>query len=387
MDEEVRLSDEQSRVLELIKEGKNVFITGGAGTGKSYLIKEIYNELKHNSKKTVYLTSSTGVSALNIGGTTLHKYIGCGLAEESAEILYNKLKKNKAALIRIKGTDTIIIDEISMINSEFFNKINYLLQKVMNDDFYFGGKQIIAVGDFFQLPPIFKNKQERTYLFHTDIWRNLFDEIIELKFVFRQKDDTIYSNLLNRIRYGELNIEDEKLLKSRLNIINRQDILSGKTTLNSVPIFYPLRTDAKNLNMEKFDKLKTKKQYNFKTKFEMHGNLSEYVTNNIIQNFKLNSIVDQEIRLKIGTQVMLVANVSMKKGLVNGTIGKIIKFEYSDEDYLPVLLYRNSKGKIKEEIINKYEWKKGNNDKDCIKMIQKHFIKEWGLNINKNQFD
>ena len=249
MDKEMKLSDHQLQALELSKEGRNLFITGGAGTGKSYLIKEIYNELKDDSKN-VYLTSSTGVSALNIGGMTLHKYIGCGLAEESVEILYKKLQKNKPALLRIKNTDVIIIDEISMINAEFFNKINYLLQKVMNDNGnYFGGIQIITVGDFFQLPPIFKNKQEKTYLFNSDIWRNLFDEIIELQFVFRQKDDTIYSNLLNRIRYGELNSEDEKLLRSRLNIIKKEDILGGKTTLNSVPIFYPFRTDAKNLNM------------------------------------------------------------------------------------------------------------------------------------------
>lgn len=135
--------------------GYNLFITGSGGVGKSTLIKYFVHKNKH---KRIGVTSTTGVSALGIGGSTIHSYLGLGCGNFSLDHVYNSIMKNYKAKYNWLKTEILIIDEISMLSSELFDKLNILGQAIRNSDKSFGGIQIILSGDFCQLSPVGSNK-------------------------------------------------------------------------------------------------------------------------------------------------------------------------------------------------------------------------------------
>jgi len=151
------LSREQKFILKTCLVGKSVFFTGAAGTGKTYLLKQIVKSLrsKHNPKF-VYVTAPTGIAACNIGGCTLHSFSGIGLGKESKEKLVTKVLSNSQARQRWLTARVLVIDEISMVSDELFDKLEYIARRVRNNNSPFGGIQIILTGDFFQLPPVQK---------------------------------------------------------------------------------------------------------------------------------------------------------------------------------------------------------------------------------------
>jgi ATP-dependent DNA helicase PIF1 len=144
-------------ILDCIENNQSVFITGPAGTGKTYLIKALQKILREKNINAV-LTSTTGINALSIEGVTIHKFMGIGI-QTSSSYLY-VLKKSpfyKNICHRIMATDVIIIDEISMLRGDTFELINLVLQDVCNTKQPFGGKTMIFTGDFFQIPPVVKS--------------------------------------------------------------------------------------------------------------------------------------------------------------------------------------------------------------------------------------
>ena len=144
------LNKRQQLVYTLITQGKNVFITGGGGVGKSEVVKSFYNQYKNNKK--IAITSTTGASALLIGGTTLHSYLGIGLGTSSIDILSKKIIKRPYLRNRWRDLQILFIDEVSMLSPELFDKINEIAKIVRRIDLPFGGVQIVLSGDFCQLP-------------------------------------------------------------------------------------------------------------------------------------------------------------------------------------------------------------------------------------------
>ncbi|KAA1066118.1 hypothetical protein PGT21_050342 [Puccinia graminis f. sp. tritici] len=223
-----RCSAEQLKVLDLVKLGHNVFFTGSAGVGKSFMLHEVVRVLK-SEKLRVSVTAPTGIAALAIGGCTIHSWARVGLGHGSVHALYNKLiaQKYKSAKFerdtdtnRIWNTDVLIVDEISMLHPDLFEKISILCQAIRKIKKPFGGIQIILSGDFFQLPPVAKDddftcmycgcpkfervgstgeircvkplhkkwddkpcgrvRKESTFCFETPTWRQLNLQVIEL---------------------------------------------------------------------------------------------------------------------------------------------------------------------------------------------------------------
>ena len=188
----VCLSNEQRKVLNLVtEEQKSVFFTGSAGTGKSVLLREIIKSLraKHKTQPDrVAVTASTGLAACNVGGVTLHSFAGIGLGKEDVPELVKKVKRNQKAKTRWMRTKILIVDEISMVDGDLFDKLEAVARIVRNSGRPFGGIQLVITGDFFQLPPVPDYGKVAKFSFDAATWNTSIEHTIGLTQVFRQKD-------------------------------------------------------------------------------------------------------------------------------------------------------------------------------------------------------
>lgn len=190
----ITLSSEQRHVKNLVVEkGQSVFFTGPAGTGKSVLMRAIIQELKKKyarDPERVAVTASTGLAACNIGGMTLHSFAGIGLGKEDVHMLVRKIRRNPKAKSRWLRTKILIIDEISMVDGELFDKLSQIGRIIRNNGRPWGGIQLVITGDFFQLPPVPEEGKQREakFAFDAATWSMSIDHTIGLTEVFRQKD-------------------------------------------------------------------------------------------------------------------------------------------------------------------------------------------------------
>ena len=188
----VFLSDEQQSVLNLVAEQKkSVFFTGSAGTGKSVLLRETIKVLRAKYKKEpdrVAVTASTGLAACNVGGVTLHSFAGIGLGKEAVPELVKKIKRNSKAKMRWMRTKVLIVDEISMVDGDLFDKLEAIARAIRNNGRPFGGIQLVITGDFFQLPPVPDYGRVSKFSFDAATWNTSIEHTIGLTQVFRQKD-------------------------------------------------------------------------------------------------------------------------------------------------------------------------------------------------------
>ena len=148
------LTTEQKTAANIAHNGKSIFISGAAGVGKSHVSKYIIQDLTKNKKRKCSPTAPTGVAAINVGGNTLHSFFGIGLGQGSMSSLVKRVMKKKEVVKRITETDVLLIDEVSMLSSELLETLDGVARQVRNKpEEVMGGMQIVAVGDFFQLPP------------------------------------------------------------------------------------------------------------------------------------------------------------------------------------------------------------------------------------------
>lgn len=209
------LNSEQQAVIEEVNQGKNVFITGMAGTGKSMIIREIQRHLEAKGKK-VAITSLTGMAALLIGkdARTIHSWSGIGTGTRTVDDMFEFIRKCQPKVRDAWRTiNTLIIDEISMMSDEIFEKLDDLGRRLRwKPTVAFGGIQIICLGDFYQLPPI-----NTKFVFESERWNEVIDTIVFLDTIYRQKDP-MFQKILNEVRVGDVSDETDKILKSRLNL-------------------------------------------------------------------------------------------------------------------------------------------------------------------------
>jgi ATP-dependent DNA helicase PIF1 len=188
------LSKEQKHILDMVvNKNQSVFFTGPAGTGKSVLMRAIIAELKKKwlrDPERLAVTASTGLAACNIGGITLHSFAGIGLGKEDVPDLVKKVRRNPKAKARWLRTKTLVIDEISMVDGDLFDKLSQVGRTIRNNGRPWGGIQLVITGDFFQLPPVpdGQQKREAKFAFDAATWSTSIDHTIGLTEVFRQKD-------------------------------------------------------------------------------------------------------------------------------------------------------------------------------------------------------
>lgn len=308
------LDEEQKLAFTIMNStNDNLFITGKAGTGKSFLL-DVF--VRGSRKKTIKL-APTGIAALNIGGATLHSAFGYNNLErielDNINMGTIKLKSEKVRIL--KEVDTIIIDEISMVRADTFDRIDKILRVLNKSAKPFGGKQMIVFGDLFQLPPIAK-WQEHKYLtdyyggiffFNSNAYSNGQFGFIELSTNHRQKDDHAFFDILNRMREGKTTSNDIKELNSRY--------ISDRSELRRILTLFPKKADAERVNKEELEKIQAK-EYLYKARIVYNAKSN--------QNPNLDAAfpITDELRLKRGALVMMVANDSEKRW-VNGTMGVV----------------------------------------------------------------
>ena len=163
----VELSPEQANALDLLRSGENVFLTGGAGSGKSFLIRHYMKEV---DSQELPILASTGAAAVLLGGRTFHSFFGLGIMEGGPDATYERASKDNKLMARLRKVEGVIIDEISMIPGQALMIAEALSQKARESTLPWGGMRIIAVGDFAQLPPVTQTGQ-RDWCFLSQVWK------------------------------------------------------------------------------------------------------------------------------------------------------------------------------------------------------------------------
>lgn len=349
---EQELCGEQLEVLNAAKGGQSIFFTGSAGTGKSHLLRSIIAALPPD---VTFATASTGVAACHIGGTTLHQFAGIGTGEASVERCIQLASKPniRAVWRRCKH---LIIDEISMVHADYFDKIEQVARVVRNCNDPFGGIQLILCGDFFQLPPVSNNVK---FCFQSEQWDKCIQLSFELKKIHRQSDPVLI-DILQSIRIGLASPEiSQKLLATATNTVERDGILATRLCTHTA--------DAAVINSAKLE--------------ELEGESKQFVA--VDNPPGLSSLIDKQspvalkIILKVGAQVMLMKNLNISKGLVNGARGVVVRFE---KDGLPVVRFNASLVKIQQE---KFLSKTAGGT--MLSRVQIPLSLAWAFSIHKSQ--
>ena len=213
---EVKLLPKQQWVVDAVRSGRNVFFSGMAGTGKSYLLEYLIKYVL--PLEGTHVTSSTGLSALNVGGITIHSFSGIRNGEGTKEKLAKMVNDNKGQRKRWQEARTLIIDEISMISGRIFDKLEYVARVVRGNSRPFGGVQLIITGDFFQLPPVDRYEGKISFCFQADSWNNVVQIKLELDQVVRQKDEALI-RILNDTRKGKVTEEMTIKFQSRVGVV------------------------------------------------------------------------------------------------------------------------------------------------------------------------
>lgn len=324
----IQLSAEQRAALKVLRSGVNVFLTGKAGTGKSTVIQEYR---KTSNKPTLYV-APTGIAALNIKGQTIHScfQIPPGAMSDLSPI------SSRRRFDVLRNAQVVIIDEISMVRSDLLTAVDVRLRQVAkgsNSTKPFGGKQLIVVGDFHQLPPVVENDNLYTYLamryggtfaFQTEAWHDARFTTVDLHTIYRQTDDN-YTRLLNCVRVADA---------SALAALNSRMI---KCEDDITPItLSPYRATVDRINQSKLNELESPEHL---------------YTGTVEGKFTKDLPVDRELLLKVGARVMLAANKATSDGTIiysNGELATVMSLSAT------AITVRTDDGKLLK--LNPYTW-------------------------------
>jgi len=364
----------------VLNTGKNIFLTGKAGTGKTTFLQNIVKQ----SKKQTMVVAPTGVAAINAGGMTIHSVFQLPLTafipQENTGIeptnftdwtnLRNLHGMRKEKIQLIKELELLIIDEISMVRADLLDAVDFSLKRYRRNNLPFGGVQVLAIGDLFQLSPVMKdhiwftlkNYYKSGYFFSSQVWQNANALIVELKKIYRQKDET-FVNILNNVRWGEHTAQDIERLNQNYNPNPDKTSVITLTTHNY---------KANNTNSTELNKLKSP-TYTFKAEITGKFNESAYPVN-------------EELTFKTGAQVMFIRN-DVEGEYYNGKTGIITNINYD------VITVKDNEGK--ELKVGKTEWlnSKYTVDKETQK-IKKEDIGSfkqvpiklaWAVTVHKSQ--
>jgi ATP-dependent exoDNAse (exonuclease V) alpha subunit len=297
----------QEKALAILKSGKNVFLTGSAGTVKTYILNQ-YIEFLKERKITVAITASTGIAATHMNGMTIHSWAGIGVKEHLTNANLVSMKSKKYLKDHLEKVKVLVIDEISMLHKNQLNLVDTVLKYFKNNTEPFGGIQVVLCGDFFQLPPI-GNQGELSkdkFSFMSEAWVNAKLSVCYLTKQYRQNDNEL-NEILNEIRTGEISTSSYNKLKNAA----KNKLTDGEPTK-----LYTHNYDVDIINSEHLATLSSlPKKYTAKTK----GNPK------LIETLKNSVLASEKLELKIGAKVMFVKN-NNEKGYVNGSLGNVIGF-------------------------------------------------------------
>jgi len=361
---DIQIIPEYLEIRDLITNQKSlIFVTGGAGTGKSTMIKWIMEEFSGM----VLLSAPTAVAALNIGGKTLHSLCllppAWVVEDDIKEVYYRK---------DVKKAKILVIDEISMVNANILDAVDSFFQVNRRNTKPFGGLITIMVGDLFQIPPViskdvkelFDEYYDSPWFFSANCIKDNVLKTIRLKKTFRQKDNTFVDMLLN-VRKGEKVQETLEYFNTKCSIINNPDV--------GVVRMCPRNAQVDKYNLRELNKLDTP---------------ARKYTGEIRGNFKKDALPSpMDLLLKVGAQVMFNQN-DMNKKWINGTIGEVTKM---DDNIIDVKLFDT--GEIVQVAQSKwadykYTWNEGRKKvqrDEAGSYVQFPLMLAWACTIHKSQ--
>ncbi|XP_068084452.1 ATP-dependent DNA helicase PIF1 isoform X2 [Anabrus simplex] len=352
------LTAEQKEILQAALSGKSIFFTGSAGTGKSYLLRRIIGALPPD---VTVATASTGVAACHIGGITLHAFAGVGSGSAPVERCI-ELASRPVVQQAWRKCRHLIIDEVSMVEGQYFEKLEKVARAVRKNDRPFGGIQLILCGDFLQLPPVTRNSKpdDKRFCFQSSVWDNCIYSSYELTQVHRQSDPA-FIDILQNVRIGRVTPEiTEKLLATSKQKIDGAGILATRLCSHM--------QDVNLLNISKLEQLSGSEQ----TFSAVDSDLN--ASNQLDQQ----TPVPSSLKLKIGAQVMLMKNLNVGEGLVNGARGVVTKFS---KEGLPVVRFRSKL----ELAIKPERWVVKTGGGSILTRKQLPLRLAWAFSIHKSQ--
>ena len=319
----------QHEAIEIIMKGYNVFLTGAAGSGKTWVINECVSKLKETGKN-IAVTATTGIAATHINGVTLHSWARIKIYKEKElfekgdkeeSVIEHIIKRDNIAVENIFGCHILIIDEVSMLNAYLLTAVDMICRGIKKKpEIPFGGIQVILSGDFFQLPPIPDPGRPMKYAFESDSWRQNDFKICYLEEQYRQFD-TKFITILNELRNNSLSATSLEALRSRLHA-------SIDSTIKPIQL-YPKNDAVDRINLEELGKIK-EPVYRYK--------MSASGDKDLINTLKKQCLAKEKLELKVGAPVLFIRN-STNKNYVNGTQGTVVGFKSLDSRFVKGVTY------------------------------------------------
>lgn len=352
----------QEKALAILKSGKNVFLTGSAGTGKTYVLNQYIEYLKEREVP-VAVTASTGIAATHMNGMTIHAWSGIGVKNSLSLRHLQNLRLKKYMRDKMDQVAVLIIDEISMLHLNQFSMVDEVLQYFKGNNMPFGGIQVVFSGDFFQLPPIGEpNETSREkFCFMSKSWARAGLHVCYLTKQFRQTHNEL-NYLLQEIRNGEASQSSQQLLEEKIQESLYED---GEI----FPQLYTHNADVDRINDFKIREIEApEKKFKATTK-----------GNKVLCETLLNSVLaPEELMLKAGAEVMFVRN-NWEAGYFNGTLGVVREFS---EDGFPLVETKDGNWiEAKPET-----WRVGDEqDKTLASLTQVPLRLAWAITVHKSQ--
>ena len=349
----------QEQALRIMKTGVNVYLTGSAGSGKTYLLNKYIKYLESHGVP-VAVTASTGIAATHMNGMTIHSWSGLGIKDHLDERELEKLEERKYLWKRFDKARVLIIDEISMLEGKQLEMVERICRRFKRNDKPFGGLQVILSGDFFQLPPVRKGEDKDGEIIpKSKVWQILNPAVCYLEEQFRQKDD-ILTGILNKIRSNQIEEGDYQILEKRIGV--------------NISAFKPTKLYTHNADVDLINEKELAEINEQEITFVMTGDGPL----NLVEILKKSSIATEVLKMKKGAEIMCIKN-NFEMGYVNGSRGKIVDFEL-DTRYPVVELYSGQRVTLKPE---SWSIEEEGRIKASIKQIPLRLA--WAITIHKSQ--
>ncbi|MFH1194001.1 MAG: helix-turn-helix domain-containing protein [bacterium] len=346
----------QQEALEILKMGNNVFLTGAAGSGKTFLLNQYIKFLK-SKRVGVGITASTGIAATHMGGRTIHSWCGIGIKDRLSKGELRGMLEDESLAERFHNTSVLIIDEISMLHSFRLDLVNLVCQTMKGNALPFGGMQVILCGDFFQLPPVSRDSKINDFAYKSTAWAAMNIRICYLDEQHRQADGD-FLRILNNLRKDSITEDDFEMLNDRINA----------PAISSATKLYTHNADVDAINNFELQKINAPEE-----KYEMRASGARH----LVRALKDSCLAPEELVLKKGAVVMFVKN-NFEKGYVNGTLGEIVDF---NDDGLPIVKI-NSGRKITAEPAS---WSIEENSQSLARVSQIPLRLAWAITVHKSQ--
>lgn len=346
----------QKEALDILKTGRNVFLTGPAGSGKTFVLREYIKYLKELNAH-IGITASTGIAATHMGGTTIHSWSGIGINNSLTNSEISEIAERSHVVKKIKDSSVLIIDEISMLSHNHLDLVDRVVREIKSKDVPFGGMQVVLCGDFFQLPPIHRSgEMEALFAYHSTSWKDMGVKICYLSEQHRQKDDHLIK-ILNEVRSGSVSTESSEILQTRF--IKNSNLEATK--------LYTHNSNVDTENFSELDKIPGAKiEYNMRSS----GRKS------LIETLKKSCLAPENLGLRKGAKVMFVKN-NFEKGYVNGTLGVVESCEYED------IRVKTLSGQIID--VEREYWAIEEEGKTIAEISQFPLRLAWAITIHKSQ--